>query len=437
MKTKILSRRTVLKAAGVSIALPLLEAMVPYNKAMAQMVTGGVRTLFFYKPNGLVRNAFGPVNGGPGGIYAPFAEHLSYVSMIMNLKQPPDGVTYSDGHAPGIARYLTGAQFNPSRSNIRNERTLDWVIGDARGRAPHFLGPNQFKRIRHRLLSDEYFNYVSWRGPRAAQPTQDPRDFFKALFGDKQPGGDTQLAERARKNRKSVLDFVRTEASRLIASVGRDDRLKVEEYLQGVREAEKAAEETGADMQVCMADTGDPVTPENYEKWVETMLDLIYRGIQCDSQQVCTLQFGPEVGGQRVLNLIGMHSLSHYEENAGNYKSGSGRSKRGDYIKNCTWFSQVMADFAGRLKNTVEGDGKNLLDKSLILYGAGLGDSQRHQRNDPTAVLIGRANGALSPKGGYVDAKGARHANLLLKVAKAAGLNINKFGSSTGVLPGV
>ena len=89
------------------------------------------------------------------------------------------------------------------------------------------------------------------------------------------------------------------------------------------------------------------------------------------------------------------------------------------------------------MKAAVEPDGKNLLDKSLILYGSGLGDSAAHSSNDPLSVLIGRAGGALAPQGKYVAGNNARHANLLLKIAQAAGLSLTKFGTSTGVLPGV
>ena len=118
MKSRTLSRPTVLRGAGVAIVLPFLEAMLPVRKAHAAEASD-VRVIFMYKPNGQVAGAYNAVNGGPGGLFAPFAAHAPYVSIVNGLEQPLDGVSYSDGHAPGIARFLTGAQINPSLTDIR------------------------------------------------------------------------------------------------------------------------------------------------------------------------------------------------------------------------------------------------------------------------------------------------------------------------------
>ena len=154
------------------------------------------------------------------------------------------------------------------------------------------------------------------------------------------------LTEKNRLNRKSVLDFVKGEASRVIATVGKDDKLKVEEYLDGIRQAEKAADQAGNEMVVCKADTGMPVTTQNYEQWVNVMFDLMFRAMQCDPKQVLTMQYAPEVGSPAIAGLSSMHGVSHYNDDLDTYKSPSGKTKKEDYIQICTWYAQKTADLA-------------------------------------------------------------------------------------------
>jgi hypothetical protein len=378
-----------------------------------------------YKPNGEMKGTWSPSGTTYPFVLTPLQPHQSYVTVIQGLKNKWDK-DYQDGHAPGIGRFLTAQGFNASTTQVNAPRSIDQIIGDSLGKEPYYIAPRGDVQIGHQLLADEYFNNVSWRGPRAAPKIRTPKDFFTKLFGAGTSNESQQTLAKMKVYRKSLLDFAMGETSRLTASLGTADKVKLDEYLSGLREAEKKADEIGKDILQCQADTTMPMNTTIYEQVIPTMYDLTFRAIQCNPSQLVTFLLGSEVDDGSVYGR-GQHETSHYTEN----------SAYPDHFRNINnWHFKQLATFVDRLKSTQEANGQNILDNTVILYGSGLGDSNDHSTEDPNAILIGKAAGQLNP-GKYLQANGAPMGNLLLSLLQIMGVQRTSFGNSTGTLKGI
>jgi hypothetical protein len=276
-----------------------------------------------------------------------------------------------------------------------------------------------------------YLNTVAWRTPTTPLPTENnPRVVFERLFGE--GGSPAYRRARMRKDR-SILDAVSEDMARLQKRLGPDDRARVTEYFDAVREVERRIEkaEVAADQPGNLAGLGSGLLdqppaaiPEVFGDHVKLMFDLQWLAYQADITRVFTFMYGREVGS-RTYPEIGItdahHPLSHHGDRA---------EQMTKYAKLNTYQAQLFAYFVEKLKSTPDGDG-SLLDHTLLLYGAGLSDGNIHSHVDLPLTLVG---GGASIKGGRHIAVSLHTpmTNLLVTMLDKAGVHVEKLGDSTG-----
>ncbi|MEO5961675.1 MAG: DUF1552 domain-containing protein, partial [Opitutaceae bacterium] len=274
-----------------------------------------------------------------------------------------------------------------------------------------------------------YTNSISWRGPSTPLPPEtNPRLLFERLFGDFDPGVSAETRARRAKYRKSVLDITRDETRRLLGQVGPADRSKLDEYMTTIRDLEKRIETAETTQPAAAPDFDKPAgIPSSFRDHAKLMYDLQAIAFQADLTRVATMVVGRE-GSVRTYEEIGVpdphHPLSHHRNQPDALEK---------LTKINTHHVELFAHFLKRLSTTQDGDG-TLLDHSMILYGCGLSDSNRHTYDNLPVLLAGGGNGAL---------KGGRHlrvpektstASLYLSLLERMNVRTEKFGDSTGPL---
>jgi hypothetical protein len=438
-----LPRRTFLRGMGITLALPLLDAMVP---ALTAQVNTPAKTInrygFFYLPNGVAMNHTGvdywkPKTTGANFEFSPilkplepFRNQLSVVSGLHHRSAESLGDGNGD-HTRGTGTWLTGTHIKRTEgSDIRAGVSADQVIAARYGRETPLpslelaILPNAVTGGCDTGYSCAYGTTVSWSSPSTPLPTQSsPRLVFEQLFGDGGPASQ-QLAQLRRKN--SILDSATDEMARLQAKLGPTDRAKVSDYLDVLREVERRiqrAEANNATSPLPDYERPGMGVPERFDDHVKLMFDLQCLAFQGDVTRVSTFMFGKELSA-RMYPEIGLneqhHSMSHHRDDPAEMEK---------YAKLCTFEAQLFAYFAERMRNTPDGDG-NLLDHSLILFGASLSNANIHSHIDMPTVLIGGADGFKGNR--HVATKiGTPFSNLLLGMVNHAGIPADSFGDST------
>jgi hypothetical protein len=430
---KHLHRRTFLRGAGVAIALPLLDSMLP---AFAQ--SSAKRPLRFgavYIPNGVYPQLWHPTKVGTGFEFQqimkplePYREHLVTISKL----KAPDGSV----HLGASAAFLNGVgpvNTAGSYGKIESKKTVDQYIADAvAGDTP----------LRSLELGTEdmgtsagacdgfpcvFFNTLSWRDDTSPLPVGiNPQVTFERMFGD--PGTAQQRLARLRR-KQSILDSVADETARLERELGSHDNAVLDEYLTNVRRVEESLQKMQARSDTIAAAPDAPVgIPDNFDDHLTVTYDLLHLAFQGDITRVFTFMLGHE-GSSRSYAHIGIPEPHHPVSHHGDKPEGIAK-----YAKLVTYQISKFAEFVGKLEATPDGDG-TLLDASLVYWGSGMSNGNVHDRNSPAAVLLGGANGKL--RGGRhiaVDHKEPT-ANLLVAFADIANARCESIGASTGRLP--
>lgn len=436
-----LSRRTLLRGLGTTVALPLLEAMLPKASA-AEPAARPKRLQVFYTPNGMIMGGYTPSATGRSfplsPTLAPLEAHRKHFSVISGLAHY-NANALGDGpgsHGRSCGAYLTGA--HPRRTEgfdlhcgISFDQVVAAQFGEATQLASLELGidPPSLMGSCDVGYSCTYTNTLSWRSPTVALPvTVNPRDVFERLFGD----GDA-LDERGRlvqlKRRASILDFVREDAARLSGRVGSADRHKLDEYLASIRDIERRIQKANNSPTQSGAPQLDRPAgiPDSYYEHVKLMIDLQVLALQTDLTRVCSFMLGRELSN-RTYPEIGVpdshHMLSHH---------GGDPDKIAKLRRINTLHMQQFAYYLERMQATADGDG-TLLDRTVVLAGSSLGEPNEHDNmNLPTLVA-----GGLLARGQHVALpKHTPMCNLLLTIAEALDLPLQQFGDSTGALTGL
>jgi hypothetical protein len=455
---KPMSRRTLLRGAGAAVALPFLEAMsfggqekVRRPVRMAFYVVGGGAYLPYWTIDGAARAVqlepkkavehLGPPieRNEPIGDLSPSLQPLEKLKkdvLILGGLTLSSAYGFEDGHSAEVGALLTGAIF--AKDKLQCGISVDQVA------ARHFEGKTSLDALVTGLnggrpggaqgLGRVYAQHYSWRS--AATPTgeeRNPRLVFERLFRRGARKSDDA-------DRRSVLDSVLEEAKRLQATVGGADRMKLDEYLTAVRDVERRIEfaskrapdpdapafDEGGIKEVQGRIPAEKGIPESYVDYDRLMIDLIALAFQTDTTRVAMLSHTgyrayPEVGVKR-----GHHDLQHHEGDP---------EKREELRKidafNVGLFSYAIEKFA----SIREGDG-TLLDQSMLMYGSGMSNGNRHSRENLPILLAGRAGGTISP-GRYVDynwKKMTPLSNLYVEMLTRMGIPTTKFGDSTGGL---
>ncbi len=439
---KHLSRRTFLRSAGAVIGLPLLDAMVPAvawaRKATRQPPT---RLCFVYVPNGMVMANWKPATEGKDFAFTPilkpldpFREQTLVLSGLMDYNANALGDGGGD-HARAASSFLTGAHPRESGSDILAGVSADQIAAQAIGhetRLPSLelgLEDTRIVGLCDGNYSCAYTSSISWRTPTTPlPPVPNPRHVFERLFGKVDPGADPATAARRARYRKSILDGAVEETRRLNASVGDADRRKIDEYLTSIREVERSIQRAQhprpADGQ---AMERPPGIPADYAEHARLIFDLLALAFQSDSTRIATMMIGRE-SSIRSYDQIGIpeahHQLSHHRNDPANLAK---------LTKIQTYHVSLFAKFIAKLQSTNDGDG-SLLDRSLILYGAGIADSNRHTHEKLPVLVVGKGNGAVRT-GRHIDfGKDTPVTNLLLALLDRVNVRPGRLGDSTGMM---
>jgi hypothetical protein len=438
---KALSRRTVLRGMGACLALPVLESMTPALTAAAP--AKAVRSVFIYAPNGMVMSNWTPVTSGVDfelpSILKSFEAHRKDMLVLTGMMDH-NGNALGDGggdHARAGGSFLTG--IHPAKTagkDIRVGISVDQVAANAVGSATRLrsleLGCEDSRTVGNcdSGYSCAYTNSLSWRGPSTPNPPEtNPRAVFERLFGADDITLPAEVRAKRLADRKSILDSVQDQVRALLGTVGGSDRRKLDEYLSAVREIEiqiQAAERKNT-IEVLPGFERPDGVPFEYAAYATIMLDLAAAALQTDSTRVVTVVLGRE-GSLRTYPEIGIsdghHPLSHH-------------GNRPEALEKLTQINQYHADivsgFIGKLKATPDGDG-TLLDRSMVLYGSGLSDSNRHLHENLPVLLFGRGNGSVSTGRHVVLAEPTPMTNLYLSMLDQMNVRTESLGDSTGAL---
>ncbi|HEY2930419.1 MAG TPA: DUF1552 domain-containing protein [Acidobacteriota bacterium] len=431
---KALPRRTFLRGMGATLALPLLDAMVPSMTALANTPANPVRRLgFVYMPMGSDITRWTPPGEGKLLELSPTLQSLAPVmdqlTVITNLELKN---AYPGTHATSNAAFLSAAKAKWTEStDYHLGTTVDQIAAKHIGQETQLPSLELAMDLLQMVGQCDngyacvYQNNLSWSSPTTPLPAEaHPRIVFERLFGE---GGSASERRAALRKRASLLDWVSEDMSRLQRMLGPGDRTKVSQYLDTVREVERRiqkAETETADNR--LPDLDRPVgVPASYADHARLMFDLQVLALQGDVTRVITFQLARETS-TRTYTEIGVpdphHPLSHH---------GNDPEKIARMAKINAFHVSLFAYFLQKLKSTPEGDG-SLLDHSLYLYGSGMGNPNVHDHVNLPILVAGGAAGKI--KGGrhikYAEPKPL--ANLHLTLLEKVGVRLDAFADSQG-----
>jgi hypothetical protein len=431
LTTKSLPRRTVLRGIGASLALPFLEAMVPSAKAA---IKPAKRFMAFYVPNGMAMEYWSPKGEGTAFEISPILEPLApYRDQMLVLSGLHSSWNYI--HAGASGSFLTGTP-----RGGRNEIEIFADVSIDQLMARRFSSETQVASLEMSMdapanagactgnLSCVYTHTLSWRSPLQPLPMEyNPRAVFERLFGDT---GKTDWAAREARmlQHKSILDSVSEKLSSLKRELGSQDQSKINEYTEAIRDVERRIQKAEEQRDVSLPSMEAPQgVPPVFEDHLALMFDLQLLAFQSDLTRVITFMIGKEQSARPYPQVDvpeAHHPLSHHDNVP---ELIAKMSKINRYHTGL--FSKQLA----KLRATPDGDG-SLLDHVMILYGAGISNSQRHAGDNLPIMLVGGGAGTLKGGRHLVYKEKPSMANLLVTLMDKMGVPVEKVGGSDGKL---
>jgi hypothetical protein len=428
-----LSRRTFLRGAGVSVALPFLEAMVPAFTATAKTAAQPVRRFgAIYIPHGAIMDQWTPATVGNGFDFKPILKPLEpfkdQTIIVSNLARP--GGEATNTHIATAAGWLSGAIAKPTEGeDLYLGTTADQLVAKQIGQDTPFpsieLAVENFTGYIGACgtnYSCAYANTLAWSSPTTPLPTEiNPRVAFERIFG--RAGTREQRMARMREDR-SILDAIRQDANELQRGLGARDSARLGDYLDNIREIERRIQRTEEKNSTQVAQLDAPIgVPESYADHVGLLFDIVAVAYQADLTRVFTLMMGREGSNRTYANLDiseGHHQISHH---------GGKPEQIAKHARLNTFHLQQFAKFIEKLRAAPDGDG-SVLDHSLICYGSGMSNGNVHSPDPLPLVIMGGVAG-----------KGHRHVqaapkttigNLWVSVAQKFECETENVGVSTG-----
>src|SRR5215475_8342146 len=439
---KHLSRRTFLRGMGVGLSLPLLESMVPAQTPLAKTAADPqIRLGLCFMPHGAVMANWTPAEEGALKLsptllpLEPYKDQVVVISNLAHAMAGPQGPGDNGGdHTRCPAVFLNGV--HPKRTDgadIRAGVTIDQIAAQKIGQKTLLpsleLAVEDYSGLVGSCdvgFSCTYMNTISWRTPTTPMPMEiNPRVVFDRMFGD---GATAEERLRRIETQRSILDAVTGQIRRLQGGLGANDRNRVADYLDTVREIERriqlAEKQSKTNLSVPASPSG---IPDSYEDHTKLMFDLMTVAFQADITRISTFMMAREVS-YRTFPRLGIsesfHPASHHQDNPARLEA---------LARIDTHHVELFSYFLERLKATPDGDG-NLLDHSLVLYGSAMSNSNVHNHGPLPVFVAGGAAGRM---------KGGRHikypgdtpmANLLMTILDKAGIPQESVGDSTGFL---
>lgn len=452
-----ISRRTMLRGLGASLALPWLESMAPAIRAAEHLSRPPLRTAFLFMPNGVVPEHWTPAGEGEDWELSPMLQALKNVKedvlLLENLYN--EKTAGRNGHWPKVPAWLSGGfVVRTSGKDLDTGGTsIDQLLAQKLGnRTPlpslelgvdaAYTGVDNvgggFSRI--------YGSHIAWRDPHTPVPKEIlPQLAFDRLFRTTGSGpvlsgfnpNQPEVVKSLQRDDTSVLDLVQEDARALERKISVQDRSKLDEYLESVRSVEKRIA-SAMQPQKRWINEGrfdiprpGPGVPQSHEEHVQLMLDIMLLAFWTDTTRVATFMFGNAQTGRNFSFLDGVkggfHQLSHHREE---------KRERDQYEKIGTWHMQQYGRLLEKMKSLDEA-GSSLLDNSLVMFGSTLKDGNRHDHHDLPIVLAGRGCGTVRPGRRVRAPKDTPLCNLYLSLLHLQGIEEKSFGDSTGVLKGL
>ena len=438
---KALPRRTFLKGVGATVALPLLDNMVPaLRDTQAQPAA---RMFIGYVPNGVIMDKWTPTRLGGGfelpstlAPLQPFQDQLTVISGLASEPMFPLPGEGTGDHVRAAAAFLTGVHPKKTEGpDIQGGVSMDQIAAQKIGQGTQLsslelcLDPNELIGACEAGWSCAYANTLSWRNPTTPLPMENqPRAVFERLFGDADDTSQAAREARLREDR-SILDSVLREIGNFRRTLGTSDRGKITQYLDAIRDIERRIQlaESQSDVELPELERPAGGIPDTFAEHARLMFDLQVLAFQTDMTRVITFMMSREVS-PRTYPELGIpdphHGLSHHGNNPVQMEKLSQVNQH---------HIEQFAYFLDRLRSTPDGDG-TLLDNMLALYGCGISDGNQHLHTDLPILLAGGAGGRL---------QGGRHVrvtddtpltNLQLTLLDKVGVVTEKLGDSSGML---
>ena len=437
-----LSRRTFIRGAGASLALPWLEAMMP-ARAHAETLKGPTRLGVLFMPNGVRKDEWTPTGEGAdfelSKTLMPLSDLKERLLIPTNLWNRASD--YGDGHYVKTSGFLTCQTIQKSLGFDLNSNgtSMDQLAAKGIGNQTPLpslelaISPVSIGVDRNVGYTRVYGSHIAWSRPtRPLAREINPRLVFERLFRVANPNAKDSRHDSL------LLDRVLGDAKQLKRQVGHDDQSRIDDYLESVRSLERRVEQASQPVgktwkpAVDIDPTAKPEgIPEAHAEHVRLMLDMIALAFQSDSTRVCTFMFGNAVSNTNFSFLDGVngghHSLSHHERKEENLVQ---------YQKIAQWHIEQYAYLLHKLQNMPEGE-SNVLDNSMILFGSGLRDGNSHSPRNLPIVVAGSAGGRLKTGQHLVFDRNTPLSNLYCSMLDAFGTPVDRFADSTGKLPGV
>lgn len=450
------NRRSFLRGLGACIALPAFESFLPGrllaaaaspSARLATTASGApLRTAFVYFPNGAIPAAWWPVGEGADfelqGTLAPLEAYKKRVQVLggldhLNATAGKDG---GGDHARANGTFLTGMRMKKSATDIQAGISIDQVIAQGVGhqtRLPSLELTCDYKRQTSGCdsgYSCAYQYNISWSSAKTPMTAEaNPRQVFERLFGSGAPGERMANLQRRRLEQRSILDFITEDARAMQRRLNQGDKDKLDQYLTGVREVERRiqkSEQLGVAKDP-MVETPPAGIPSDYAEHIQLMFEILALSFQTDSTRVASLLLSHD-GSNRSFTDIGIseghHDLSHHRNVA-------------ETVQKITeidlWYVKQFSTFLQRLQDIKDMDGNSVLHNSMILYGSGNADGNRHTHVNLPMILAGNGGGTLTP-GRYIKHGGVPASNLFLNMADQMGVQgLERFGDSSGRLKNI
>lgn len=440
---KSLDRRTVLRGVGATLALPLLDAMVPALSGRAVGTLTPKRLGLLYVPNGVILESWTPVETGATYALTPSLSALEPVrdrvlvlsGLSLKPADPAPGEALGQ-HARPSGAYLTGAHIKRTiSSELQAATSLDQLAAQVLGKSTQLpslevsLEPAEFQACDPGYSCA--YSTISWRDARTPMPFEtSPRIVFERLFGDV---GSTDAATRRaqRSSEQSLLDSVTSKVASLQKGLGTGDRVKLDQYLDSVRGVERRIQAAEREDARALPAVEKPAgTPDDYAAHAQLMFEMQRLAYQSDVTRVITFMIGREQSG-KTYPQIGVpdahHPISHH---------GGNHALIAKVAKINAYHVSMFADYLTMLAATPDGDG-SLLDHTMLLYGSSMGDGGKHEPRNLPILLAGGGGGTL-PRGQHILYKDEPPLmNLFMSLLHKLDAPIDRMGDSTGLLSGI
>lgn len=447
-------RRGFLRGLGACLALPAFEAFLPRAMAasagapaLATTATGApLRMAFLYFPNGAIQDKWNPTGSGRnfqfGQTLSPLEALKHRVQVISGLehRNAEAGADGAGDHARANGTFLTGVRVKKTAgSDIFAGVSVDQIAAQHIGRSTRFASlelscdPHRKSGGCDSGYSCAYEANLAWRSPTSPlSPESNPRLVFERLFGSGPPGQRAATLAQRREQQRSILDFVMDDAKAVQKGLTHRDKDKLEEYLTGVREIEQQIVTAERFSKVPDPKIAAPEgIPTAYDEYIKLMYEMMALAFETDSTRVATMLLAHD-GSNRVFPEIGVaeghHSLSHHRDDP-------------DMIRKVElidrFYATQFANFLSRLESKKDLDGNSILHNSMIVYGCGNSDGNRHTHTELPVVLAGNGGGRLQA-GQHLKTPATPMCNLYLSMLDQMGVpSLDRFGDSTGRLSGV